>query len=116
MFSSFLKYFANATHSYVKTGMVYSFLFHSSRHSHPEDLTVVSAYIIILVPRGIQTNNHSIGRTILHQLIHIITNHLMSECTSFCIVFLHVDGTSTNLDDQPMYNTIMYKWFVRMVN
>jgi hypothetical protein len=37
------------------------------------------------------------------------------------IVFLHGDGksTGTNLDDQPMNNTVMYiyiKWFVRMVN
>ena len=45
----------------------------------------------------------------------------MLSITVLCIVVLHGDGksTGTNLDDQPMYNTVMYiyiKWFVRMLN
>ena len=49
MFSSFFKYFANATYFYMKTEMVYSIFFHFSRRSYPEKLTVTSAYIFVLV-------------------------------------------------------------------
>ena len=45
----------------------------------------------------------------------------MYSITVLCIGFLDGDGksTGTNIDDQPMYNTVMYiyiKWFVTMVN
>jgi hypothetical protein len=45
----------------------------------------------------------------------------MCSITVFCNVFHHADDvkcTGTNLDDQPMYNIVMYiyiKWFVRML-
>ena len=39
-----------------------------SRLSYPERLTVVSAYIFILVPRGIWTHNPGVASTMLYQL------------------------------------------------
>ena len=76
MFSRFFYlYFANATYFYVKTEMVYSFLF--SRRSFPEQFTVVSAYIFILVPCGNQT------------LAPCSTNWATSSQSTWCLTVLN---------------------------